>query len=88
MRKFGEIEIPLLADVDRSAATAYGVWTPTIGAKPGEGEAAHGAFIVDCEGIVRWAYVGDRPFTDVDALLHELARLSRETPGLKVDHKL
>jgi mycoredoxin-dependent peroxiredoxin len=67
-RKFGGFRIPLLSDPDHSASMAFGVW------KPVPGEALHGTFIVDREGLVRWAHVGDRPFNDVEALLAELDR--------------
>jgi hypothetical protein len=35
----------------------------------------HGPFIVDREELVRWAYVGDRPLPDIDALISEIERL-------------
>jgi peroxiredoxin len=76
MREFGEFQIPLLSDVDRTAALAFGVWRANPRAGGAGGEAQHGTFIVDRDGIVRWVYVGDRPFTDIDAILTELDGLT------------
>lgn len=76
LRKFGGIEIPLLSDCDRSVSTSYGVWKSIPGGNPDDGEALHGTFIVDREGVVRWAHVGNRPFADIEALLTELDRLT------------
>jgi peroxiredoxin len=69
MRKYGAFQIPLLSDSDRSISRTYGVWKPAPGSDNSDGEAQHGTFVVDRDGIVQWAYVGDRPFTDIDALL-------------------
>ncbi len=77
LRKFGGIRIPLLSDRDHTVSTKYGVWKSIADGNPNDGEARHGTFIVDRAGIVRWAYVGNRPFTDIDALLTQLDRWSR-----------
>ncbi len=76
LRKFGGIEIPLLSDRDHSVSTRYGVWRPIADGNPDDGDALHGTFIVDRKGVVRWAHVGNRPFTDIEALLTELDRLT------------
>jgi peroxiredoxin len=76
LRKFGGIEIPLLSDCDHSVSTSYGVWKSIPGGNPDDGDALHGTFIVDRKGVVRWAHVGNRPFTDIEALLTELDRLT------------
>lgn len=76
LRKFGGIEIPLLSDHDHTVSTTYGVWKSISGGNPDDGEALHGIFIVDREGVIRWAHVGNRPFTDIPALLTELDRLT------------
>jgi len=73
MRKFGGFQIPLLSDPDHATALAYGVWKAVPGGDKDYGEALHGTFIVDRDGLVRWAYVGNRPFTDIEALLTELS---------------
>ncbi len=80
MRRFGSIEIPLLSDPDHGIALSYGVWKPFRDGDPNEGESLHGTFLVDRGGSIRWAYVGDRPFTDIDALLAELDQLRDPSP--------
>ena len=84
MREYGDFQIPLLSDADRAVSRAYGVWNPTPGSGNGEGVAQHGTFLVDREGLVRWAYVGDRPFADVNALLAAVDDLNA-TDALKPD---
>jgi peroxiredoxin len=42
-----------------------------------EGMGLHGAFLVDANGLVRWADVGYEPFTDTAFLLKESKRLLR-----------
>jgi peroxiredoxin len=70
--RYGGFDFPLLSDYDHAAALAYGVWkVGPEGYKDG-GKALHGTFIIDRDGLVRWVNVGDRPFTDVDALLIEV----------------
>ncbi len=76
MRKLGSFQIPLLSDSSHAVASAFGVWKPVPGGNPDDGEALHGTFIVDRGGSVRWAFIGDRPFTDIDALLDELDDLT------------
>ena len=73
MRRFGELQIPLLSDPDHAVSAAYGVWKALPSGEADDGEAFHGTFLVDRNGIVRWAYVGNRPFTDIGALLDELS---------------
>ncbi len=72
MRRFGDFQIPLLSDSDHAVALAYGVWKPLPGGNKDDGEALHGTFIVDRGGSIRWVYIGDRPFADIDALLAAL----------------
>jgi len=72
IRKYGGFQFPLLFDPHHATSLAYGVWKPVPGKDKEGGEALHGTFIVDRAGSVHWAYVGDRPFTDIEALLSEL----------------
>ncbi len=72
MRRFGKLRIPLLSDSSHAVSSAFGVWKPVPGGNPDDGEALHGTFIVARGGSIRWANVGDRPFTDIAALLVEL----------------
>jgi peroxiredoxin len=75
MRKYGDFQIPLLSDPDHAVSLAYGVWKPLAGGEKDDGEALHGTFVIDRDGLVRWVYVGNRPFTDIEALLSELDSL-------------
>ena len=72
MRRFGDFQIPLLSDSGHAVALAYGVWKPLPGGDKDDGEALHGTFIVDRGGLIRWVYIGDRPFANIDALLAAL----------------
>jgi len=72
MRRFGGFQIPLLTDPDHAAALAYGAWKPLAGGDKNDGETLHGTFVVDRGGMIRWLTIGDRPFTDIDALLNAL----------------
>ncbi len=74
--RFGELAIPSLSDPDHSVATAYGAWKPISGGSTDDGEALHGTFLIDRDGTIRWAYLGDRPFDNIEALLAELDRSS------------
>jgi peroxiredoxin len=83
MRQFGGFQIPLLSDRDHAVSSAYGVWKAVPGGEKDDGEALHGTFIVDREGLVRWAHVGNRPFDDIEALLTELAKTRPPSQGLR-----
>jgi peroxiredoxin len=76
--KFGGFQIPLLSDVNHDVSFNYGVWNNVVDG----GEMRHGTFIIDGAGLVRWAYVGDRPFTDITALFIELDQLTVESSPL------
>jgi peroxiredoxin len=78
-RRFGGLAIPLLSDPDHAVATAYGAWKPIPGGDKDDGNALHGTFIIDPDGTIRWAYLGDRPFNDIEAILAELPHRERET---------
>jgi len=75
IRNYGGFQFPLLSDPHHTASLAYGVWNAAAGGEKDGGQALHGTFIVDRAGLVSWAHVGDRPFTDIEALLSELDRL-------------
>lgn len=81
LRRFGGFRIPLLSDRDREASIEFGVRKTVPGGDRDDGEVRHGTFIVDRDGLVRWVYVGSRPFTDIEALLSELDRL--KSPSTK-----
>jgi len=52
-RDFGKLGFPLLSDIKREATEAYGVLLPD------EGIALRGTFIIDPEGVLRYAVVHD-----------------------------
>jgi peroxiredoxin len=74
-QEYGAFSFPVLADPGNKVAQAYGVYTP---AKDGQPEKLdHGTFIIDRDGVVRWAAYGDSPFSHNRTLLWELNRLRR-----------
>jgi peroxiredoxin len=75
-RQYGDFQIPLLSDADRSAARSYGTCNAGAGSETNQNRAQHGTFIVDGDGIVRWVHVGDLPFTNIEAILAELDRFT------------
>jgi peroxiredoxin Q/BCP len=68
--RFGALAFPALADPERTVAKAYGAWRPN--AALSAGEPLHATFLIERNGQVRWAWVGDRPFMDIPAMLLEL----------------
>jgi peroxiredoxin len=74
-QEYGAFNFPVLTDHGNTVAQAFGVYTPAADAKPEKQD--HGTFIVDQEGVVRWAAYGDSPFTKNGTLLWELRKLSR-----------
>lgn len=78
--RFGDFEVPLLSDPDHTTARAYGAWKPLPGGDREDGEPLHGTFVIDRDGRVRWAHVGERPFTDKETLVAEVDRLAAQSP--------
>ena len=64
-------EFPLLADVDKQAAAAYGTLGPI-------GFPRRSVFIIDAEGIIRYAHraIAGLTYRPVDELIDELERIS------------
>jgi len=61
-QKFAEscnARFPILSDFNKEAAKAYEVLRPALGELRGVSERA--AFVVDANGIVRYAWVGENP---------------------------
>ncbi|MEI7685434.1 MAG: redoxin domain-containing protein [Planctomycetota bacterium] len=71
-KKYGAFAFPVVTDPGNKTAAAYGSVQPVKGK---DDDVLHGTFIIDRQGIVRWANVGDEPFTDNRTLLRELAKL-------------
>jgi peroxiredoxin Q/BCP len=75
-KEYGRFSFPLLSDHDNRIAQAYGVFTPAKDDKREKLE--HGTFIIDQQGIVRWAAFGETPFGHNKTLLYELAKLRKK----------
>jgi peroxiredoxin len=72
--EFGAFGFPVLSDTNRTVASRYGVYRPKVeGTREWE---AHGTFLIDRSGIIRWANTGDEPFIGNATLLAELARIN------------
>lgn len=70
------LTVPLLADVDKAVARAYGVLRPVLGTQ-------RAAFVIDASGRVTWkkVHVLGLDYVDVDELREALAGLPATTPG-------
>jgi len=75
-QQYGAFSFPVLADPGNKLAQLYGVFHPAENGKPQQLD--HGTFIIDANGIVRWAATGDTPFSDNRTLLWELNRLRKK----------
>src|SRR5207247_2276309 len=60
-KKYGSFAFPVLPDQDNRFSTAYGVFTAATKGKPENLE--HGTFVIDQQGVVRWAAFGPAPFS-------------------------
>jgi thioredoxin-dependent peroxiredoxin len=69
--EYGEFHFPVLADETGEVSALYGAYTAATDSKGENRE--HGTFVVDSEGIVRWANLGPTPFLDNKSLLLVLA---------------
>jgi peroxiredoxin Q/BCP len=75
-KEFGALRFPVLADPDHAVARAYDAIRP---GQTAEAETLrHATFLIARDGRVQWAYFGDAPFRNNQALLAELAQRSRE----------
>jgi peroxiredoxin len=61
----------LLTDPGRAVARRYGAWDEF------EETPLHATFLIDRMGRVRWSRISANPFTDMDFLKGELARVNR-----------
>ncbi len=66
--------LTILSDPGNKVAEVYGVFKPTNDERIGNIR-RHGTFIIDRDGIIRWANIGDAPFRRNSALLCELAKM-------------
>jgi peroxiredoxin len=64
-----KLPIPLLSDAKHRTFKAFRCWDDF------ENQPLHGTFLIDAQDRVRWQDIGHEPFTDVDFMLEESARL-------------
>lgn len=71
-KKYGAFGFPVVSDPGNVVAAKFGL----VKKHPGkDDDLAHGTFLIDRNGIVRWANFGDEPFTDNRTLLKTLSTL-------------
>lgn len=70
-KEYGEFHFPVLADEDNQVATLYETYVPAMDDAVEMRD--HGTFVIDHNGIVRWANIGPSPFLDNKTLLLTLA---------------
>ncbi|HLW66621.1 MAG TPA: redoxin domain-containing protein [Gemmataceae bacterium] len=75
-QQYGAFTFPVLADHGNKIAQAYGTYHPAENGQPEQLD--HGTFIIDQNGIVRWAFAGDAPFSDNRTLFWELNQLRKK----------
>lgn len=74
-KEYGRFSFPVLSDHGNRIAEAYGIFTPAHDGK--REKLDHGTFVIDQQGVVRWAHYGDLPFGHNPTLLYELAKLKK-----------
>ena len=72
-KTYGRFNFPVIPDVNKHIARSYGVYAPAKGDVPED--SAHGTFVIDQAGIVRWARIGTAPFGHNPTLIYELAKI-------------
>lgn len=78
-REYGAFTFPVLSDQRSYVAEKYGAFTPTDADRT-DGKLLHGTFVIDRDGVVRWANLGLDPFFHNPTLLFELARIEKRLP--------
>jgi len=74
-RALGGLSFPLLSDIHRRACQAYGIFIPDSNI------AERAIFLIDREGIIRFARVyGRKELPDLDEILARLDRPGSERP--------
>lgn len=77
-KKYGPFAFPALSDPKNKVAESFGTYTPAANGK--SEDLAHGTFVIDRDSVVRWANIGDEPFTDNRTLFQILAKLEGRLP--------
>ncbi len=79
--KGGAFGFAVAADPGNRISQQYGCFQPYEKGPPSKPEfQLHGSFLVDADGIVRWANSGPSPYTNVRTLLGELAQRRNGLP--------
>jgi peroxiredoxin len=79
--RYGSFAFTVLSDPGKEIAKAYHVYTPAEQGK--EDSLDHATFVIDREGMIRWAQQSDTPFNGTRTLLYEVARLEGRLPDSK-----
>jgi len=66
-REYGQFHFPVLSDENYQIAEKYGVYRRATADR--EDDLKHGTFLVNQNGQIAWAYVGNLPFVDNKLLL-------------------
>lgn len=82
-KEYGRFDFPVLADVDYAVSQSWGVYEPETEERPEF--IKHGTFIVDRNGKVIWAALGNEPFLDNKTLLHVIAGSQGLLPSLSAN---
>ena len=81
--KGGAFGFAVASDPDKRIAERYGCFRKYEPGPPAKTETQlHGTFVIDRQGIVRWAKTGPGPYANVRSLLGELAALRPGKPEL------
>ncbi|HWL08279.1 MAG TPA: redoxin domain-containing protein [Planctomicrobium sp.] len=73
-REHGRFQFPVVSDEDRAVSVAYGCYRPQT--PQADEDMLHGTFLIDRQGIVRWANTGYTPFLDNDRLLKVIQQMN------------
>jgi peroxiredoxin Q/BCP len=80
-KEYGEFHFPVLADEDSQISQQYGTFVPAT--EDAMEMRDHGTFVIDHNGIVRWANIGPNPYLDNKTLLLTLADAEGLRPKVK-----
>ena len=78
-KKYGPFHFDVLSDVGSEVARRYGCFDPPSATQPEK--MFHGTFVIDRQGIIRWADISEKPFRSNKTLLLELAFLDGKLPA-------
>jgi peroxiredoxin len=72
-KKYGAFSFPVLSDLKNKVAQKYHTFVPSR-KEDEEGNQAHGTFVIDRQGRIVWANMGENPFVENRTLLIEVHR--------------